>query len=122
MKDFMRTLIIGIIVLIIVVALYFIFFRTGQIPVIEEKEVQITQEELVIMAQDLFKEKQAEGMDMTNGPCLTNQLVPGWVVDVAHSPRQEVDNQPENQCSAFREGTAQHFIELDTEGNLIKLK
>jgi len=71
-------------------------------------------------AKDLFKQKIAEGLDMSNGPCLSNEIIPDWVVDVAHNPREEIDNQPENQCSAFREGKAQHFIELDPMGNLIR--
>ncbi len=71
-------------------------------------------------AKDLFKQKLAEGLDMSNGPCLSNEIIPDWVVDVAHNPREAIDNQPENQCSAFREGKAHHFVELDPMGNLIR--
>jgi len=73
-------------------------------------------------AKDLFKEKIAEGIDMSNGPCLSNGIIPDWVVDVAHSPREAIDNQPENQCSAYLEGKAHHFVELDLMGNLIRAK
>lgn len=55
------------------------------------------------------------------GPCLSNEIIPDWVCDIAHSPRQAVDNEPANQCSAFREGGAHHFVELDGNCNLIKV-
>jgi hypothetical protein len=58
-----------------------------------------------------------------NGPCLsdnnTKWNVSDWVCDVAHSPRQAVDNLPENQCQAFRNGEAHHFVEVDSSCNLI---
>jgi len=57
--------------------------------------------------------------DLSNGPCLSNEIVPGWVCDVAHNPRQEVDNNPANQCSSFGK-TANHFIEVDTNCNFIR--
>lgn len=70
-------------------------------------------------AEELFEQKLAEGMDMNDGPCLSDEIIPDWVVDVAHSPREPVDNLSKNQCSAYREGKAHHFVELDPEGNLI---
>ncbi len=60
------------------------------------------------------------GEEFSDGPCLSNEIVEDWVCDVAHSPRQDVDNDPENQCSAFRQGNANHFVELDLECRLIK--
>lgn len=60
------------------------------------------------------------GTDLSQGPCLSNEIITDWVCDVAHSPRQAVDNLPENQCSAFREGTAKHFVEVDPSCNFIK--
>jgi len=60
---------------------------------------------------------------LDNGPCLGNPLTEyqDWVCDVAHSPRQaSIDDLPENQCSAYREREAMHFVEVDTNCNLIK--
>lgn len=71
-------------------------------------------------AQKVFAEMKAAGADMSAGPCLSNEITPDWVADVVHNPRQAVDNLPANQCSAYREGKAHHFVELDTEGNFIK--
>jgi hypothetical protein len=44
-----------------------------------------------------------------------------WVVDVAHNPRQAIDNLPENQCADYREGKVKHFIELDLNGEVTKV-
>lgn len=85
-----------------------------------EKGLKSEKEQAIEKAKELFRQKQEEGMDMSAGPCLSNEIIPGWVADVAHSPRQPIDNQPENQCQAYREGKAKHFVELDPEGNLIK--
>jgi hypothetical protein len=64
-----------------------------------------------------FKDK-----DISNGPCIGDPMSenPDWVCDVAHSPRQDVDNLPENQCLTYRENKASHFVEVDTNCNLIR--
>jgi len=49
-----------------------------------------------------------------------NEVISDWVCDIVHNPRQEVDNRVENQCSAFRENKAHHFVELDQNGEIIK--
>lgn len=66
----------------------------------------------------------ASELDLETSPCLSNDLLNNnvWVCDVAHSPRQDIDNLAENQCEAWRNGTASHFVELDPECNLIKLQ
>lgn len=70
----------------------------------------------------LYRERKAMGEDFSNGPCLSNAVMPNWVVDIAHKPRLTLDDQPGNQCSAYIEGSAKHFVELDPEGNLIRAK
>ena len=79
-------------------------------------------------AQEIYQQAKNAGQDSTNGPCLSNALHGNadypetmWVLDIAHNPREAVDNQPENQCLAFREGKAENFIELDPNGQLIKV-
>jgi Tfp pilus assembly protein PilP len=69
-----------------------------------------------------YRQAKADGTDLSRGPCIAEQL-PGladWVADVAHDPRQSVDDVPANQCQRFRNGQAHHFVELDTSGNLIR--
>ncbi len=73
-------------------------------------------------AKFLYSQRKAMGEDLSTGPCLSNALMPGWVVDLVHSPRLPIDDLPENQCPAYREGRAQHFVELDLNGNFIRVK
>lgn len=89
-----------------------------------EKEKEIAIQNAKIM----FERQKNQIKDISRGPCLGEITgsngaeidMPDWVVDIAHSPRQAIDNKPENQCEAYREGKAQHFVELDENGNLIK--
>lgn len=76
------------------------------------------QDEIFKNALNLYLRKKEEGVDMKNGPCL-GPIGDDWVLDIAHKPRQSVDEKPENQCEDFRNGTAKHFIELDPDGKLI---
>ncbi|MCD6227842.1 hypothetical protein J7J90_05110 [Candidatus Micrarchaeota archaeon] len=63
----------------------------------------------------------SNGTVLSDGPCLSENYVNDWVCDVAHSPRQPVDNLPENQCPAFRQGKAHHFVEVDEDCNVIRV-
>ena len=76
-------------------------------------------EQTINLAKEAYQEAKARGVDMSSGPCL-GVIKEGWVADVAHDPRREVDDRPENQCAAYREGDADHFVELDPEGNFIR--
>ena len=63
--------------------------------------------------------------DLSNrSPCLSdNNLewnISEWVCDVAHLPRQAIDDLPENQCAAFREGKAHHFVEVSPDCDFIR--
>lgn len=76
----------------------------------------------VAIAQLVYQRRLEEGVDLSSGPCLTNDLMPGWVADMVHIPREEADNLSENQCVAFVEGRAQRFVELDLKGNVVRVK
>jgi len=59
-------------------------------------------------SQEIYNEAVKQGLDLSSGPCLSNSLHGNqdypetmWVLDIAHNPRQDIDNLPENQCSAF---------------------
>ncbi|VVB57254.1 Uncharacterised protein [uncultured archaeon] len=62
------------------------------------------------------------GTSLEPGPCLLNPILaaPQWVCDVAHEPRQAVDDLPENQCSAYRRNST-HFVELRPDCSLIRV-
>lgn len=59
------------------------------------------------------------GKDLSPGPCLSNNIYKDWVCDVVHSPRQAIDDLPENQCSEYGK-TAHHFVEVDLNCNLVR--
>jgi hypothetical protein len=63
-------------------------------------------------------------MDLESGPCIAEALpnLPDWVADIAHDPRQAVDDEAANQCQRYRDGEAHHFVELDPDGNLISAR
>ncbi len=70
----------------------------------------------------LCQDALAAGKNLAKGPCLSDGMSfePDWVCDVAHYPRQPIDDQPENQCADFRSGKANHFVEVNENCNLIK--
>ncbi|MDP3974185.1 MAG: hypothetical protein Q8P92_05140 [Candidatus Daviesbacteria bacterium] len=85
----------------------------------------ITKDEIstaVNQARYLYQLRKEEGLNFSEGPCLTNALMPDWVVDMVHEPRQDIDDLDQNQCAAFREGRAEHFVELDLNGNLVRVR
>jgi hypothetical protein len=77
----------------------------------------------IVAAEVAYEKAKAEGTDFSRGPCIADPLpiLDGdWVADVAHDPRQDVDDEPENQCDSYRNGDSDHFVELDPEGNVIR--
>lgn len=58
--------------------------------------------------------------DLSSGPCLDGDIVNNWACDVAHNPRQEVDNKVENQCESYRDGTSSYFVEITSDCELIR--
>jgi hypothetical protein len=75
--------------------------------------------DVIALAKRAYEDAKARGVDMSRGPCL-GVVSAGWVADVAHDPRRPVDDEPANQCQAYRSGRAEHFVELDPDGRLIR--
>lgn len=75
----------------------------------------------VAAAKTRLEEARGEGIDLSRGPCL-GTVGADWVVDVVHDPRQPVDDDPANQCDAYRTGRVMHFVELTLEGKVIRAK
>ncbi len=69
---------------------------------------------------NLCNEKKDAKVDLSNGPCLSDKIAEKWVCDVSHDPRQDLDNAVENQCPAFNNGTAKHFVEVDENCDLLR--
>lgn len=118
-------------VLTVVFVLVFVSISAFLLSGCDEKEGEVTsdsdssgsdeteKEKAIRLAKEVYEEKKKEGMDFSDGPCIDDDLMEGWVADIAHDPRQPIDNQPENQCPSYGD-TADHFVELDEDGELIQ--
>lgn len=83
-------------------------------------EQVITKEIAAPECEKLCIQKKQSGTNLENGPCIGNIFLKNWVCDVAHSPRQSVDDLQENQCSEFGK-TAKNFVEVDADCEVIKV-
>ena len=83
---------------------------------------QSERDKAVTAAVQAYHEAKDAGINLDRGPCIAEQLpgLPDWVADVAHDPRQAVDDIPANQCQRYRTGQAHHFVELTPDGTLIR--
>jgi len=79
-----------------------------------------TKDDAFAACKELCEASKDAGVDLSEGPCLSDQIVKDWVCDIAHDPRQPTDNDPENQCQAFIKQEAHSFIELDENCELIQ--
>ena len=73
-------------------------------------------------AQEVYDAELAEGRDVSDGPCIADPLPEpreDWVVVIVREPRDEDRNAAE-RCSAFGDGRAGHFVELDEFGHVIR--
>jgi hypothetical protein len=106
----------------LIVALSIYYYYTGISPKISVKQTAINK------CIELCEDALAKGIDLGPGPCLSDENpewdIEKWVCDVAHSPREEVDNLRENQCDewwgAYSAGREIHFVEVDPSCNLIR--
>ncbi len=71
--------------------------------------------DILARARVRYNQAVREGRDLSSGPCL-GEIAPGWVLDIAHLPRQSLDDLPQNQCQNF-----QHFVEMSPQGEIIKV-
>ncbi len=54
-----------------------------------------------------------------NSQCLG--ICGNYAVDIVHVPRTEEDNLTENQCEDYGNGVVNHFIELDKDGEIVRV-
>ena len=82
----------------------------------EERDRAIT------AAKQAYRGAIARDVNLDVGPCIAENLprLPEWVADVAHDPREGIDDASENQCRRYRDGEASHFVELTPDGGLIR--
>ncbi|RJR31027.1 hypothetical protein C4569_03245 [Candidatus Parcubacteria bacterium] len=70
-------------------------------------------------ARILLDARLKSGYDLENRPCLSEEIVPGWAVDVVHQPFEETDRMPKNQCQLFLQKKVKNIIFLDEYGHVI---
>lgn len=75
----------------------------------------IWQKNAIACAYDKFRNMTEE----PNSQCLG--ICEDYAVDIVHVPRSSEDNLPENQCEDYRSGKVSHFIELDKDGNVVRV-
>jgi hypothetical protein len=108
--------------LFILVLLVIIVFVSGCTQT--QDNVGSLKDQAISKCKSLCEEKLSADTDLSNGPCLSDNNpdwnVLDWVCDVAHDPREAVDNLAENQCQDFRNGRSNHFVEVDPNCDFIK--
>ncbi len=113
----MKIIFVVIILLVLISGIIFIFLDS------EKKTEKINNRELsdsesVQCALQLYQQKKAEGMNFFSqclGTCWN------YAVDIVHIPRSNEDNFEQNQCRDSREGKVSRFIELDLNGNIVRI-
>lgn len=73
---------------------------------------------LISCSRSLFETARVSGMRF-NSQCLGRCI--DYSVDVVNVLRNSEDNLVENQCSDYRQGITKHFIELDKNGEIVKI-
>lgn len=129
----MRTWKIIFLVIVILVILFFMIFRLGGEDswIKDERGVYIKhgspasvpdyvkeQQEIINCALNLYEKNKEEGIEF-NSQCLG--ICENYAVDIVHVPRNEEDNKVENQCQDYREGKVTKFIELDKDGEIVRI-
>lgn len=110
-----------VIMMVVLFGVAFMVITTNKEPSYK-KGTSTVNDAAVRAAHDVYQKRVSQGVDLSAGPCLTNDLMSGWVVDLVHNPRQAIDDLPENQCQAYIEGRSRHFVELDLDGKLVRVK
>ena len=101
-----------------VAAVIYLYFRGSVFTPLSTEQNEMA----ISLAKERYAQAKARGTNLSDGPCIAEDLMPDWVADIAHNPRHNLDNLPENQCGNFRIGKAHHFVELDPEGNVIRVQ
>jgi len=76
------------------------------------------QQDTIQCSLDLYQIKKSQGIIFSSQCLGTCQ---DYAIDIVNVPRNAEDDKPENQCSDFREGKVGHFIELDKNGEIIRV-
>ncbi len=78
----------------------------------------LVQQNAIACANDLYQKAKQSNMQFTS-QCLGT--CSDYSVDIVHVPRIAEDNEIENQCLDYRNKVTKYFIELDKDGNIIRV-
>jgi hypothetical protein len=121
-----------IVILVVVLLVVFLLLRGDEDTWIKDKrgvwikhgmpsstpDYVLEQQQAIACAFDLYNKEKNKGMNFSSQCLGTCQ---DYAVDIVYVPRSQEDNKPENQCQAFREGKVSHFIELDKNGEIVRV-
>jgi len=121
-----------IISILIVFALIFLYFRMNEDTWIrDEKGIYVKQgnpsttpdyvleQQRAIAQAQTFYSLAENGRVEFSSQCLGS--FGDYAFDIVHSPRIPEDNLQENQCEEYKNGLVHHFIELDKDGNIVRV-
>lgn len=78
----------------------------------------LEQQDAVECALELYNAEKGKGVEFLS-QCLG--VCGNYAVDIVHVPRTSEDNLIENQCEDYRSGKVKDFIELDKDGNVVRV-
>jgi len=95
-----------------------VYIKHGNPSLSETPDYVLEQQEVISKAMMLYNDEISKGTELSS-QCLGN--VVGYAVDIVHVQRTQEDNLPENQCMEYRQGIVSHFIELDKNGEIVRI-
>lgn len=73
---------------------------------------------VLLVARQKYNQAVLGKIDFSSGPCL-GKITDDWVLDIAHLPREPIDDLLVNQCSDYLAGNVHHFVEMSPQGEII---
>jgi len=121
---------IACILLLIAIIIAIFFFRSSEDTWIKDSngiwikhgnpsdtpEEVVSQQDAIVCGLEMYNRTDKENI---SSQCLGSCW--DYAIDLVHVPRDEVDNRMENQCEDYRVRKVRHFIELDKEGNIVRI-
>jgi len=106
------------ILIALALVLFVLFFVLGNGASSKSSDSVLEQQRIIECAEGLYDDAKSDGIEFSS-QCLG--VCEDYSVDIVHVPREESDNLEENQCSEFRNGETSHFIELDKNGEVVRI-
>jgi hypothetical protein len=74
---------------------------------------------------EVCRDQIASDAELHLGPCLSEKQgvewnVDNWACDVAHQPREIIDDTSLNQCQEYRKERVEHFVEVSPNCEFIR--